>query len=344
MLYGFKSDFILYLVSMKNYVNLKNLKPPTKQMLRSLVIVTLLSVLISDTLYFFATLIDPDLVRIDGYIVSTVVPLIIAPMVSFFIIRSRYRVEVLMNELTIAKDRAEASSRAKDSFLANMSHEMRTPLTHILGFSELLIDEQSGNLTEEQREYLGYILTSARHLLVIVNDILDLARIEAGKIELNSEEIDVVSFLEGILKTFEKTAMDKGVRIIRDIKSIPKLLTADREKLERVLYNILSNSLKFTPSGGKVVISVYASGDERKDSEVHFEIRDTGIGIDTNNLERIFDLFERVENGNVKEYPGTGLGLAISKRLIEKHNGKIWAESPGIGKGSTFHIVLPLKG
>jgi len=316
---------------------------PKFRILRVLVVVTLISVLISDGIYFVATLIDPALLIKEGYIISTIVPLLIAPSMSFFIVKARYRAEVLMRELAVAKSKAEASARAKDSFLANMSHEMRTPLTHILGFSELLVEGAFGPLTDEQKGCLNDILASSRQLLSIVNDVLDLAKIEAGKIELEMEGIDVKDFLEEILKVFERDARGKGIKVTKSIGDIEGKLVADRKKLERVFYNLLSNSLKFTPPNGRIRINVYSFRNSKGKSRVHFEISDTGIGIASENLVRIFDSFEQVENGRMREYHGTGLGLAISKRLVEQHNGEIWAESPGEGRGSTFHIVLPLR-
>jgi PAS domain S-box-containing protein len=273
------------------------------------------------------------------------------------------RVKERTEELVKARDTAEAANRAKSDFLANMSHELRTPLNHILGFTELVVDRQCGELNEEQEEYLNDVLQSSRHLLSLINDILDLSKVEAGKLELQVQEIYLPKLLEGSLGMVKEKAMKHGIRLLTDIDGIPEEIQADERKLKQIIFNLLSNSVKFTPDGGSVTLSarylsfrdghwrtqdgesvdLVLNGDDRlrKGGLIDISVQDTGIGIRREDLERIFDPFEQGDNSSSRRYQGTGLGLSLSRKLVELHGGKIWAASEGEGKGSIFNFVIP---
>jgi len=261
-------------------------------------------------------------------------------------------------------EQAMAANRSKSEFLANTSHELRTPLNHIIGFTELVADKQCGDLNEVQEEYLGDVLKSSRHLLSLINEILDLAKVEAGKMELEVAEIHLRSLLEGSLLMVKEKALRHRIRLLTDTDGVPESLLADERKIKQILYNLLANALKFTPDGGAVTLSArywlfkdgrWISGEdkpigfpwEREDEIIKAErlidisVQDTGIGIKGEDLERIFNAFEQGENSASRRYQGTGLGLSLTRKLVELHGGKIWAESEGEGKGSKFSFVIP---
>jgi signal transduction histidine kinase len=267
-------------------------------------------------------------------------------------------------ELVQAKEAAETASRTKSEFLANMSHELRTPLNHIIGFTELVVDKQFGALNEAQEEYLNDALSSSRHLLSLINDILDLSKVEAGKLALEVTDVDLRMLLERSLIMFKEKALKHRIQLSVDIDGIPGTIQADERKLKQVLYNLLANAVKFTPEGGSVTLSArYLSfrdghwfpregqpvrlpldGDDplmRGEGLIDISVQDTGLGIKREDLKRIFDPFERVESLSGLRHPGTGLGLFLTRRLVELHGGKIWAESDGEGRGSKFTFVIP---
>jgi len=260
---------------------------------------------------------------------------------SFIDISELKKTQVRLKESIYA---AEASSRAKSEFLANMSHELRTPLNHILGFTELVTDEVMGNLNPTQKEYLDDVLDSGHHLLSLINDILDLSKIEAGKMELKTSDFDLKAILENSLAMIKEKAMKHGITLDTAIGCIPATISADLRKLKQVLYNLLSNAVKFTPKGGKIFLSAEpATNCKGLDAggNIHISVTDTGIGLDTKDLKMIFDPFSQVENYKSKRFQGTGLGLAITKQFVELHGGAIWAESNGVNQGSTFSFVIP---
>ncbi len=250
-------------------------------------------------------------------------------------------------ELERANRELERSNRYKSEFIANMSHELRTPLNSIIGFSELLLERLAGPLNERQEGYINNILNSGRHLLAIINNVLDMAKIETGRINLDIETFDpaqAVKEVEGILRPlFEK----KGVTLEIKADEGKDLLIADRIKFKQILYNLLSNGLKFTERGGKVELTMEVTSERALPVRIGeggkvllVRVRDTGIGIKKEDMERIFKDFEQVDKGLSRRYGGTGLGLSIAKRFIEMHGGAIWVDSI-YGQGSTFSFALP---
>jgi PAS domain S-box-containing protein len=238
------------------------------------------------------------------------------------------------------KEQAEAANRAKSDFLANMSHELRTPLNAIIGFSEILEDEKLGPLVEAQKRSVSNILTSGRHLLALINDILDLAKVEAGKMELDLSVIGIGPLVHESLVLIQEKAMKHSIRLRTEIEDcIAELkMQADARKLKQILYNLLSNAAKFTPDGGEITI-----GAKCEEDLLLVFVRDTGIGIAPDQLERVFGEFEQIDSGYSRSQQGTGLGLALTRRFVELHGGRIWAESEGEGKGSTFTFTIPIR-
>lgn len=238
-----------------------------------------------------------------------------------------------------AERTAEAADRAKSEFLANMSHELRTPLHTIIGFSDLILDRACGNVNEEQATYLGHILGAGEHLLQLINDILDLAKVESGRMELRLDEVNARELLNNSILMFKERAAKRSVTIHMDIdeETSAEPLVVDPVKLKQIIFNLLSNAVKFTPEGGRIGLKA-----RRQGPEVLFSITDTGIGIMPENKERIFKAFEQVESSLDRKTQGTGLGLTLTKRMVELHGGKIWVESDGENKGSTFNFLIPV--
>jgi PAS domain S-box-containing protein len=267
-------------------------------------------------------------------------------------------------EMRRAKDAAVAANRSKSEFLANMSHELRTPLTAIMGFTELVAEGHAGEINATQAEYLRDVLQSARHLLSLINDILDLSKVEAGKMELEPEEVILRNLLDSSLVMVREKALQHRIELTTDLDGAPETFKADERKLKQVMYNLLSNAVKFTPDGGTITVSArpvsaeqiraaVPGGMEERSSLVldregrsgpwlALSVEDTGVGIRPEDLERIFLPFEQGDNSPARKYQGTGLGLPLTRRMVELHGGAIWAESDGDGKGSAFRFVIPV--
>ncbi|MCD6453486.1 MAG: hybrid sensor histidine kinase/response regulator [Dehalococcoidales bacterium] len=240
------------------------------------------------------------------------------------------------NLLFKANEELKKATRAKSEFLAGMSHELRTPLNAIIGFSELLLDEVPGKINDEQRECLDDILSSGRHLLELVNDVLDLSRVEAGKLKLKLEKLNLARIITSVVPTI-KSLLDKNQhRLEVNIEADLPPVRADRNRLRQILLNLLSNAIKFTPSGGKLGIEVTRDGDYCQVSVV-----DNGIGIKEEDQRNIFDAFTQLDTSPERKKEGTGLGLALTKQFVEICDGRIWVESE-YGKGSRFIFTLPL--
>ncbi len=243
----------------------------------------------------------------------------------------------LFEELREAKERAESSDRAKSDFLANMSHELRTPLNAIIGFSEMLVDEKVGSLNPDQKEFLNDILKSAQHLLEVINDVLDLAKVATGKLELNAQSFSLKEAIAETCGIVKPMAAERNVVINVDAPVDNDIVTLDPLRFKQVLYNLLSNAIKYNHDNGDVRVAV--SVDEQK--QIRLQVKDTGIGIKEEDLPRIFDDFIQLNISTTKVQQGTGLGLALTKKILEQQKGSITAESE-VGQGSTFTVVLPL--
>ncbi len=229
----------------------------------------------------------------------------------------------------------EAASRHKSEFLANMSHELRTPLNSIIGFSQVLRERMFGELNEKQAEYLDDIISSGHHLLALINDVLDLSKVEAGQVELEIGRFSLQEALERGVVMVKERALQNGVGLTLDADPHVDLIEGDERRIHQVIFNVLSNAVKFTPAGGSITVS-----SARLNGEVHVSVADTGPGIAGDDQARIFEEFQQTELG-AREGEGTGLGLALSRMLIELHGGRIWVESE-LGRGSTFTFALPV--
>jgi|GEM_PF-4312233 signal transduction histidine kinase len=242
--------------------------------------------------------------------------------------------------LKIARDQAERANMAKSNFLANMSHELRTPLNAIIGYAEMLVEDSRSTKEDLFSEDLLKIHASAHQLLRLINDVLDLSKIEAGKLERNLSNFLLLPLIEEVELTIHPMIMAGNNRFVCYQESVPDELFSDRDRLRQVLLNILSNAAKFTEAGH---ISLRVRGERRAgEAWVVFEITDTGIGIPEEKLERLFAAFEQIDSSNTREYGGTGLGLAISERFCQLLGGFIEVEST-LGVGSTFKVILPIK-
>jgi signal transduction histidine kinase len=265
------------------------------------------------------------------------------------------RVEDRTRDLQEAMLLLEAGSKHKSEFLANMSHELRTPLNSILGFSDLLRDQKVGPLTEKQARYVYNIRESGRHLLTLINDLLDLSKVEAGKLELRPEVFNLREAIETALTGIRPQSLAKALELTLQVDEALSLLTADPVRFKQILLNLLSNAIKFTAKGGSITVTARPvhspertgpgtadPGREPAGEFVEIAVADTGVGIRPEDLPKLFQPFTQLEGSFTKQYHGTGLGLALTKRLVESHGGTVRAESEGEGRGSTFTVRLPL--
>ncbi len=234
------------------------------------------------------------------------------------------------------EQRLREVSRMKSEFLANMSHELRTPLNSIIGFSEVLIDGKAGPLAPTQAEFLTDVLTSGRHLLQLINDVLDLSKVEAGKMELHPAPFSTRQAIEEVCAVVAQLIRKKNLDLRTDIDPAADAVTLDQQKFKQMLYNLLSNAVKFSHPGGRLEISVAA----QDDTHLRLQVRDYGIGIRAEDFGRLFVEFQQLDSGVGRRYEGTGLGLALTKKIVECQGGRISLESQ-LGEGSTFTVILP---
>jgi signal transduction histidine kinase len=241
----------------------------------------------------------------------------------------------LFREIADKSAQLEVADRHKSEFLANMSHELRTPLNAVIGFSEVLLERMFGELNDKQADYLQDILSSGRHLLSLINDILDLSKIEAGRMELDLGTFDVPVALGNAVTLVRERASSHGITLDVRVDGELGSMVGDERKIKQVLLNLLSNAVKFTPEGGTVGLSVL-----KVDGAVEIAVSDTGIGIAPEDQGAIFEEFRQVGTDYARKREGTGLGLALARRFVELHGGRIWVKSD-VGKGSTFTFSIP---
>jgi signal transduction histidine kinase len=242
----------------------------------------------------------------------------------------------LFREIEDKGTQLEVASQHKSNFLASMSHELRTPLNAILGFNEMLLDQVYGEVPGDMQPPLAQIQTSGKHLLRLINNVLDLAKIEAGRMELSLQDYSVHDTVESVRSTLRPLAADKGLEFLASVPADLPLAYGDPGRITQCLMNLAGNALKFTKSG-TVRIQVEASGDR-----LLYTVADTGIGIPPDKIDSLFTEFKQTDATIASEYGGTGLGLAISKKFVEMHGGRIWVDSE-LGKGSAFIFEIPLR-
>lgn len=274
-------------------------------------------------------------------------------------------------KLRKAKAEAEAATNAKYEFLANMSHEFRLPMNHIIGFTEILLSKNFGDLNNAQEEYLKDMLQSSNNLLFMLSDILDLVQVDSGKSKLDPTETNLRLLLEKCITAFKERARKQSVELAMGLDRLPEITFIDKHKFRRIIHNLLSNAIKYTPKGGRVNLKariedhVVGCGRRQGDSErlmiledsiagnkvsghgrrpcLECSVSDTGIGIKPENYDRIFNIFEQLDASSEKYYQGIGLGLSLAKRFVEMHGGKIVVKSEGENRGSTFRFIIPLE-
>ncbi len=246
------------------------------------------------------------------------------------------RLEAKNRELIAANDKAEFANRTKSEFLANMSHELRTPLNAVIGFSDMIHNEVFGPCDERYRGYALDIHQSGQHLLDLVNDILDLSKVESGGDELHEEQIEIREVIESVVTMVKGRAQKGGVKLELEVPDHPPALRADNRKLKQILMNLLSNAIKFTEPGGKVTFRIWC----RRGSGYVFQIADTGIGIALDDIPKALASFQQVDGEHNRKYEGSGLGLPLAKSLVELHGGSLDLQSR-LGVGTTVTVRLP---
>ena len=240
-----------------------------------------------------------------------------------------------LRDLAVAKERAEVADRLKSAFLATMSHELRTPLNSIIGFTGIVLQGLVGPLNEEQKKQLGMVRGSAQHLLSLINDVLDISKIEAGQLQLVREQFDLRQTVEKVVESTRPLADKKGLELAARIAPEITMMAGDRRRVEQILLNLLSNAIKFTEKG-----SVHVECVSEEQGGISIQVIDTGIGIKAEDMGTIFKDFSQIDSGLTRRYEGTGLGLSICKRLVELMGGRVWVTSEW-GLGSTFGFSIP---
>lgn len=272
--------------------------------------------------------------------------------------------------LELARSRADDTGKIKTQFLSKMSHEFRTPLNHIIGFTQLALDGDAPGLDEARQQYLDSVLQSSHHLLTLVTDILDLSKLEAGTLQPEWVKVNLKALLKNSLTEFRQKAMNRGMSLLDDVDSAPEAFHADERMLKQILYHLLANAIKFTPDGGEVLLRarivdcVVRTGRRRGDATdfkifqecienpnmdgarlshcIEVSVADKGIGLKPEDQMKIFEPFRQVDESMSRRYQGPGIGLPLAKKLVELHGGKIWAESEGPNKGAAFLFILPI--
>ncbi len=238
-------------------------------------------------------------------------------------------------ELEASMEQVRLADRMKSQFLANMSHELRTPLNSVIGFSQLMQDGLVGELTEEQLEIVTDILNSGNHLLNLINQILDISKIEAGMMELHKETLEVDKVISVVMADIRPLAEAKKLKLVEKTRGLK--VHADQTRIRQVLLNLLSNAIKFSPEDSEIVVSTRAHN-----GSVEFSVKDHGIGIRPEDQKSIFEEFKQVDDSHTREYQGTGLGLSLVKKLVNLHGGRVWVQSE-VGKGSEFFFSIPME-
>lgn len=244
------------------------------------------------------------------------------------------QLEKINQDLIRERNRAEEADQLKSAFLATMSHELRTPLNSIIGFTGIILQGLAGPLTAEQTKQLGMVQQSAKHLLALINDVLDISKIEAGELKISQEPVEIQNVIELVCATLTKSAEDKGLKLETEIAPCIGTVIGDKRRIEQILINLINNAIKFTENG-HVRVKSWIS-----DNNVYISISDTGIGIDADAMKKLFKPFQQVDTGTTRKHEGTGLGLSICKKLVELHGGIITVRSEP-GKGSEFTIMFP---
>jgi signal transduction histidine kinase len=280
-----------------------------------------------------ATFLDPRVIGMNGIVYFVITGAFFSTLYFY-----RSSLEKQNQDLRRLQNEADRANRAKSEFLAAMSHELRTPLNSILGFAQILTGRLAGELTEPQARYAAHIQSSGNHLLQLINDLLDTAKVEAGKMDVVRTDVRLTDLLADCLNAIGERAATNGITATMALppELQPATVWADERKLRQILLNLLSNAVKFTPRGGRIELRAKATG-----GEFIFAVADTGTGVSDENKKRIFRAFEQAESNSARRIQGTGLGLPLARRLTELHGGRLWVESEGEGRGSTFFFTIP---